>query len=69
MGDTGEDWRAFEAHFKGLRDKYGVECAECRKARPKGNPKILMPGQKCGYGHRDPRPRLSKEQMGERAQR
>lgn len=62
MGDTVDDFRALAKRKLAVRNKYGVECAECRKARPKGQPKILLPGARCGYGHRDPRPELTNEQ-------
>lgn len=40
------------------RAKWGVECPECKRFRPKTNASILLPAQRCKVdGYRDPRPR------------
>lgn len=45
------------------RTKYGINCPRCREARPKANPTLLMPMQKCKVdGYVDPRPRLTRGQ-------
>jgi len=58
MGDVGDSFRALKAHKKALKDEHGVLCPGCQKKFPKAHPKILLPGQRCFCGHRDPRPRL-----------
>lgn len=63
MSEIGETFAALKDHKKALRAKYGVECPECKKNRPKANAKILMPGQTCRVDrYRDPRPELTTEQ-------
>lgn len=43
-----------------VRAKYGVPCPECVRLRPKTNPSILLPQQRCKVdGYRDPRPRTA----------
>lgn len=42
-----------------LRERFGVDCPNCRLKQPKRTPSILLPGQRCKVdGYRDPRPRL-----------
>lgn len=64
MGDEGEFWRDVNAHRKALRDKFGVDCDGCKRNHPKRCPTIMLPQQKCLVcGRRDPRPRLTQEQV------
>lgn len=59
MGDMGDVFRDMRDHRRELRSKYGVECPQCKIVRPKANPSILLPQQRCRVdGYRDPRPRL-----------
>ena len=44
------------------REQFGVSCPRCAEERPKANATILLPGQRCFDGYRDPRPHLSKAQ-------
>jgi hypothetical protein len=70
VSDTGDDFRAMDEHHKtlrakygALRTKYGVECPECKRQRPRANASILLPQQRCKVdGYRDPRPGLTREQ-------
>lgn len=69
MGDVGELFSALRDERKALRNKYGVECPQCRMCpqcrivRPKAHPSILLPQQRCKVdGYRDPRSRLTDEQ-------
>jgi hypothetical protein len=55
MGDTGEDYRALDAHNKERRILLGVPCPKCKESRPRAHAKILLPGQKCWCGYRDER--------------
>jgi hypothetical protein len=55
MGDMGDMFRALKDHRKDMKERYGVPCPDCKKRLPKAHPKILMPGQKCWCGYRDPR--------------
>lgn len=51
---------------KAKRAAFGVNCPSCATARPKANPSILLPGQRCRVdGYRDPRPELTTEQLAE----
>lgn len=62
MSETVEFYRAMDDHKKRLRNKYGVNCPECAKKRPKAHPSILLPQQRCRVdGYRDPRPDLTDE--------
>ena len=64
MGDMGEIWNVIREERKALRKKYGVDCPECKRVRPKACPSILLPGQKCKVdGYRDPRPRLTDKEL------
>ena len=58
MSDVGDTFRAHKEHTKQLKNEHGVECPDCKKNLPKAQPKILLPGQRCWCGYRDPRPRL-----------
>lgn len=58
MGDMGDDFRAWKDHKRELRNRLGVDCPRCAEVRPKTNPSILLPGQKCRVdGYVDPRRR------------
>lgn len=58
MGDMGDDFRAYKEYKKEMREKYGKRCESCALRLPKAQPKILMPGQRCWCGWKDPRERL-----------
>lgn len=59
MGDMGDDFRAWRDDRREYRRKYGVNCPKCAEVRPKANPSILLPGQKCRVdGYVDPRQRV-----------
>lgn len=63
MSDMAEVFNAMKQHRKDLRTKYGVLCPQCKIARPKAHPTILLPQQRCKVdGYRDERPRLTDEQ-------
>lgn len=63
MSDMTELFRSMGDHKKRLRAKYGVNCPECAKKRPKAHPSILLPQQRCRVdGYRDPRPDLTDEE-------
>lgn len=55
MGDVGDDFRAFKSWTRARRDALGAPCLECMRDRPRAIPKVLLPGQRCRYGHQDPR--------------
>lgn len=58
MGDMGDEYRAMREYRRKRRARFGVECPECKRLRPKTNASILLPQQKCKVdGYRDPRPR------------
>lgn len=60
MGDMGDDFRAMRDHKKRVREKFGIECPECKVKRPRACATILLPRQRCKVdGYRDPRPRLT----------
>lgn len=64
MSDMGEVFNAQKEFRKALRRTYGVKCPTCSLSRPKAHPSILLPRQVCKVdGYRDPRPRLTDEQM------
>lgn len=66
MSDTADMYRAMGEHNKALRKKYGVECPECKRWRPKANATILLPQQRCRVDkYRDPRPDLTDEQWAD----
>lgn len=57
MGDMGDYWRDLKDSRKQRRAALGVDCPRCKEVRPKANPSILLPGQRCRVdGYRDPRP-------------
>lgn len=63
MSDTINDYRAIGDHRKALRRMYGVACPGCAQARPRANPSILLPQQRCRVdGYRDQRPELTDDQ-------
>ncbi|TXG97723.1 MAG: hypothetical protein E6R08_06285 [Nevskiaceae bacterium] len=63
MSETVELFKAQKNHGKRLRAKYGVNCPECKKKRPKAHPSILLPQQKCRLdGYVDPRPELTNKE-------
>ena len=54
-GDLCRDIRAARAK---ARAEHGVACPACAEKRPKAQPSILLPGQRCKVdGYRDPRER------------
>lgn len=63
MSEIG-DMFSFLAGLERLKkERYGIECPECKKLQPKRNPTILLPGTCCKVDkYRDVRPRLTKEQ-------
>ena len=64
MGDVGEAFNAVRDARKLMRQHYGTDCPKCAVVRPKACPSILLPQQRCKVdGYRDPRPRLTKEQL------
>lgn len=67
MGDMGDIFRDMKELRRERRAKLGVACPQCAIVRPRANPSILLPGQRCRVdGYRDPRPddRESTEQTG-----
>lgn len=63
MSEAAEIFNAMKDHKKAIRSKYGVECPECKKIRPKTNASILLPRQKCKVdGYRDPRLALTDDE-------
>lgn len=63
MSDTVEAYKAMDDHKKRLREKFGEECPECKKNRPRANATILIPQQRCRVdGYIDPRAELTDEQ-------
>lgn len=63
MSETVEVFQAMKDHKKALRAKYGIECPECKRSRPKANSTTLLPQQQCRVdGYRDPRPELTDQQ-------
>lgn len=57
MGDMGDYYNDIRNHRRERRALLGVECPQCRVVRPKTNPSILLPNQRCKVdGYRDPRP-------------
>lgn len=57
MGDMGDFWRDVKDARAERRRELGVECPDCIRREPRRNPTILLPGQKCYCGYRDPRRR------------
>lgn len=65
MSDVIDTDKAMDEHREALRAKFGVPCPQCRIARPKTNPSILLPQQRCRVDkYVDPRPQLTNEQWG-----
>jgi hypothetical protein len=56
MGDVGDVFRAWKEYRKARKEQFGIPCPSCAIALPKAQPKVLMPGQRCWCGYRDPRP-------------
>lgn len=65
MGELGETFRAMTALRMEIRRTYGRPCQKCLMIRPRGHAKILLPGQTCGYKHKDERPELTRAQYKE----
>jgi hypothetical protein len=61
MGDVGDDFNAVRQTMTERKARLGVPCANCKAKLPKAQPKVLLPGQRCWCGYRDPRPNQSKE--------
>lgn len=57
MSEIGEIYQAIKNERKRRREKYGVPCPDCTVKLPKAQPKILLPGQRCWCGYKDPRSR------------
>lgn len=63
MSEEVQVFKALKDHKKALRAKYGIECPECKRVRPKANATILMPTQRCRVdGYVDPRPELTNKE-------
>jgi hypothetical protein len=63
MSETIEIYKAMGDHRKALRAKYGVQCPECKRLRPRAHPSILLPQQRCRIDrYVDPRPELTPEE-------
>lgn len=64
MSDTIDDFRAMKEIRRAMRAKFGVSCPRCAKSRPKAQPTILLPGQRCRVdGYVDPRPDLTDDEL------
>jgi hypothetical protein len=61
MGDVGDTFRTVDAVMKKRKEALGVDCPACKERLSKAIPKVLLPGQKCWCGYRDPRPNQSHE--------
>lgn len=58
MSDYGDMCREIRDARRNARAKHGVACPKCSEVRPKAQPSILLPQQRCRVdGYRDPRPR------------
>lgn len=58
MSDYGDMCRDIRDARRDARAKHGVPCPQCAVKRPKAQPSILLPEQRCKVdGYRDPRPR------------
>ena len=63
MSEATDIFSMMKAHKKALQQKYGIECPECKRNRPKTNATILLPQRRCRVdGYRDQRPVLTDEQ-------
>lgn len=64
MSDAIDDLRAMKEYHRAMRAKFGVNCPQCAKVRPKAHPSILLPGQRCRVDrYVDPRPELTDDQI------
>ena len=61
MSDMGDAFREVKEAFKERMARLGVNCPACAVKLPKAIPKVLLPGQKCWCGYRDPRPNQAHE--------
>lgn len=61
MGDVGDTFKALDEVMKERRTRLGIDCPACKVKLPKAIPKVLLPGQKCWCGYKDPRKNLSHE--------
>lgn len=58
MSDYGDMCRDIRDARRDARAKHGVPCPKCAEVRPKAQPSILLPEQRCKVdGYRDPRQR------------
>lgn len=56
--DMGEMYNDMREERRERRAKFGVNCPRCAEVRPRANPSILLPGQRCKVdGYRDTRTR------------
>lgn len=56
--DYGDMCRDIREARREARAKHGVPCPKCAEVRPKAQPSILLPQQRCKVdGYRDPRQR------------
>jgi hypothetical protein len=63
MGDMGDYFNDLRDSRRERRATLGMNCPQCKIARPKAHPSILLPGQRCKVdGYRDPRPRDRSEE-------
>lgn len=63
MSDYGDLCRDIRESKKEARRLHGVECPACKVHRPKAQPSILLPNQKCKVdGYRDPRKRTQENE-------
>lgn len=61
MSEIGDDFQAIKAVMQERKARLGANCPACTVKLPKAIPKVLLPGQKCWCGYRDPRPNQSHE--------
>lgn len=47
MGDMGELFNELKAIKRKVRAEIGIECQVCKKARPRGDATIMLPGDRC----------------------
>lgn len=60
MTEYGDMCREIREARREARAKYGVPCPICAVKRPKAQPSILLPQQRCKVdGYRDLRPRTA----------
>ena len=66
MSDMIDAYKGMKDHKAWLRARYGVECPECKKFRPRANATILLPQQRCKVDrYVDPRPELTDAEWGD----